>query len=489
MKVKHLLVVLVWAGVLFGFEDVSFSARTLGLGGDHAALSDDAFSHIVNPALPARWQRPVVALTVPYGGIFNTTFTYVQPVRGLGCIGGSLFYREIMGVTFGDNLIEADGRFFLAVPIGRFFSFGASLGAVSQVYFSGTGEYPLPLKRLEPGPILAVSGAFSSPIGISAGVSFSEWWLGRGPLLQCGLSWKSTLKKGFLSSYLVAANVEVKDNVLKLHGGGEVFVLKDIVGLRAGFRYGSDSLSGFSPTLGLTLRTHRVEKTDFELHYGLNVDELSPHHQLSLVVLFGDARKVEKDSIMAAQAERARRLREEALERERDRLKAELAEIENERAALERQREDIERLRREAFDRLSRMNGLNMADEDSLIHITIAETALRFEEGSAEIPFTQGYKVLAAIAEFLLNYSNSSLLIEVHTDNTEIPEEVLSQYLNNRTLSEARARNINRYFTEVEGLASSRVSARGKGSGEPMGDNETEEGRAINRRVEVYISK
>ena len=57
--IKWWIVPLAAAGVLFAYEDVSFSARTLGLGGDQAAVADDAFSSITNPALPARWMRPV----------------------------------------------------------------------------------------------------------------------------------------------------------------------------------------------------------------------------------------------------------------------------------------------------------------------------------------------------------------------------------------------------------------------------------------------
>ncbi|MBD3286053.1 hypothetical protein GF338_06915, partial [candidate division WOR-3 bacterium] len=141
---------------ILGYEDVSFSARTLGMGGDQAAILDDPFSHIANPALSARWKRPATALNSSLTGVFTTSFTYVQPVKDVGVVGGNLFFRQMLGITAGDDLREADGRFFLAVPIGRVFSIGASAGSVSQEFFSESGGYPLPLRRFESGPILAM---------------------------------------------------------------------------------------------------------------------------------------------------------------------------------------------------------------------------------------------------------------------------------------------------------------------------------------------
>lgn len=500
---KRIGVLLLMTGGLLAYEDVSFSARTLGLGGDQAAVSDDAFSHIINPALPARWNRPVVAFTSPYGHIFNISFAYVQPVQGLGTLGGSLFYRDITGVTFGDHLTEADGRFFIAIPVGRFFSFGASLGAVSQVYFSEGGGYPLSRRRFEPGPILAVGGTACSPFGLSAGFSVSEWWPERSPLLQCGISRESKLTKGLMTSFLVAGDVAYKENVIKLHGGGELFFLKDIIGLRAGFRYGSDSLSGFSLATGFTLRTHRVEKTDFEMHYGLIFDDISyegldPIHQLSLAVLIGDARKAEKDSIKIAQAERARKLREQALARERDKLRAELDAIEQERSALEAEREDIERLRHEALAALGRLRGVEFAENDTFIRITVTEAALKFGEDAAEIPFPQGYYTLDKVAGFLFHYPNNGIVVECHTnvplppESSEEPEEASEtgespRYKNAKALTTARAKIIRRYFVEVKGIPSSNITARGAGDSKPLVEDDA--ANPANRRVEITINK
>ncbi len=497
--IKWWIVPLAAAGVLFAYEDVSFSARTLGLGGDQAAVADDAFSPIANPALPARWQRPVTSIcAVLYSGNFYWTAAYSQPVRGLGNIGGSLLYLRSPG--FADRGSgDADVRFFWAIPCRPYFNLGAAIGNHStwrspEFYF-----YPFE-GRFTTGAFFSVGGVAFTPKGFNLGFSLAEmpFDLSSPAIFRTGIGWGPVLEKpGVLSSLLLAANTDFRfgsNAAFKLHLGAETYLFRGHLGLRAGMRYGTDELSGFSPTLGVTLRTHRLQKTDFELCYGtaLNygtADTSMILHQLSLSVLFGDARKAEKDSILAEQAERARRLREEALARERDRLRAELENINKERAAIERERSDIERLRREALEEVGRIHGLGIVDTDSLINITLTDQALRFDEGSAQIPFPDGYRVLARIAEFLANYPGKVLRIEAHTDNVPLAEGFRERYKDNQTLSEARAEVVRSYFVNVEGIRASLITAKGLGSKEPVADNETEEGRAQNRRIMILIRK
>lgn len=269
--------------------------------------------------------------------------------------------------------------------------------------------------------------------------------------------------------------------------------MKNHLGIRAGvqkiFCLNDGNQSAPDLTFGISLRTCRIEKTDFELNYGgvfkNNIFGRGLIHQLDLVVRPGNARKAERDSMLAAQAERARRLREEALERERDRLRAELQNVQNEREALERQRQDIARMRKEALEKLSRIAGVGVQDTDSLITVTLSERALDFDSTSVDIPFPRGYKVLSGVAAFLVNYPNNRIVVQVHTDNSPLPEA----YRDSRALTSARAEVIKRYFVEVEGVSEGRITVRGLGDTKPLADNDTEEGRAQNRRVEIVVIK
>ena len=77
--------------------------------------------------------------------------------------------------------------------------------------------------------------------------------------------------------------------------------------------------------------------------------------------------------------------------------------------------------------------------------------------------------------------ANENLIVQIigHTDSVG-SEEV------NQQISEARAQSAADYLT-AKGIAKDRIVVEGKGELEPIGSNETREGRALNRRVEVKI--
>ncbi len=80
----------------------------------------------------------------------------------------------------------------------------------------------------------------------------------------------------------------------------------------------------------------------------------------------------------------------------------------------------------------------------------------------------------------LEKYSNTNIEIQGHTDSTG-PEEY------NQALSERRARSVAGYLA-VQGLQDERLSTVGFGETTPRYDNDTEEGRAQNRRVDFLIT-
>ena len=57
----------------------------------------------------------------------------------------------------------------------------------------------------------------------------------------------------------------------------------------------------------------------------------------------------------------------------------------------------------------------------------------------------------------------------------------------NRRLSEKRAKSVFDYLMVDQGVSSKRMEFEGKGIHEPIADNSTVEGRALNRRVEIII--
>lgn len=86
---------------------------------------------------------------------------------------------------------------------------------------------------------------------------------------------------------------------------------------------------------------------------------------------------------------------------------------------------------------------------------------------------------LDKIAENLTQNPDSLIDVYGHTDSTETQQH-------NQTLSENRARTVGDYLT-TRGISASRIRTQGFGSSLPLASNDTFEGRARNRRVEIKI--
>lgn len=86
---------------------------------------------------------------------------------------------------------------------------------------------------------------------------------------------------------------------------------------------------------------------------------------------------------------------------------------------------------------------------------------------------------LDQVAQSMIDYPDSLIDVYGHTDSTGSNEY-------NQTLSENRARTIANYLIS-RGVSAARVRSQGFGETMPIATNDTEEGRAKNRRVEIKI--
>lgn len=88
---------------------------------------------------------------------------------------------------------------------------------------------------------------------------------------------------------------------------------------------------------------------------------------------------------------------------------------------------------------------------------------------------------LTQVAEVLLADRDRQVVVEGHTDSQ-------GKAAYNEKLSQDRADSVRTYLVS-QGIASDRVEAIGKGETDPVSTNDTPEGRAMNRRVEIIIDK
>ena len=115
------------------------------------------------------------------------------------------------------------------------------------------------------------------------------------------------------------------------------------------------------------------------------------------------------------------------------------------------------------------------------LEISIQDVVL-FNSGDAEV--LNSVSPLLVQISGVLNGLDNSIRIAGHTDNVPIYN---AKYRSNWDLSAMRAINIMNFMVEKGGLQPQRFSIEGYGQYSPKYDNATEEGRAKNRRVEIFL--
>lgn len=105
---------------------------------------------------------------------------------------------------------------------------------------------------------------------------------------------------------------------------------------------------------------------------------------------------------------------------------------------------------------------------------------LNFATGSANLT-TESDKQISNLSEILKAYPKFNVRIEGHTDNT-------GDAAKNKTLSSNRAKSVKEALI-AKGISAGRIDTAGLGQTKPIADNNTEEGRLQNRRVEMYFVK
>lgn len=104
---------------------------------------------------------------------------------------------------------------------------------------------------------------------------------------------------------------------------------------------------------------------------------------------------------------------------------------------------------------------------------------VKFQTGSAALT-PDGQQQLAAVVTAVKACPDTKLTVIGHTDNTG------NDGINN-PLSENRAKSVAAYLVS-QGIATDAVSSQGAGSSEPIASNDTEAGRAQNRRTEIMVN-
>ncbi|MDR3284349.1 MAG: flagellar motor protein MotB [Treponema sp.] len=131
-----------------------------------------------------------------------------------------------------------------------------------------------------------------------------------------------------------------------------------------------------------------------------------------------------------------------------------------------------------------RSNRISVTSDERAVVISLVGDNF-FASGSAELNIDTTRETLLRLAQFLSSpdAAKRRFRVEGHTDNT--PAEV-ARWPNNWELSAARAINVLRYLSDY-GVDEKQFSVAGYADTRPKFSNETAEGRAYNRRVDIVI--
>lgn len=129
-------------------------------------------------------------------------------------------------------------------------------------------------------------------------------------------------------------------------------------------------------------------------------------------------------------------------------------------------------------------NGLTIEQKNGKVYVSM-ENKLLFGSGSWSVG-TEGKKAVKQLGDVLAQNPDISVLIEGHTD--DVPYSATGQISGNWDLSVKRATAIVKLLTENPKIDPANLTAAGRSEFAPVATNETNEGKAKNRRIEVILT-
>jgi chemotaxis protein MotB len=167
------------------------------------------------------------------------------------------------------------------------------------------------------------------------------------------------------------------------------------------------------------------------------------------------------------------RIAKEELRKKREKLDRELAARGTSLSELASKADAAVRMLREA--------GHEVTYENGRFHIIVADE-FGYQTGSATVG-PKGREALNVVAQVMYDSPGVSAIIVGHTDTVSIRGKA-----DNWSLSTERANAVVRVLEDIYNINPKRLTAAGSSKFNPRASNATEEGRQLNRRVEIFIN-
>ena len=187
-----------------------------------------------------------------------------------------------------------------------------------------------------------------------------------------------------------------------------------------------------------------------------------------------------KEKSMAAEQERLNKLKAE-LDASSKRLSELEAYIAAKDASMKKLKETLSKSLK-AFEG----KGLTVEQRNGKVYVSM-ENKLLFGTGSWAVG-AEGKTAVVAVGKVLADNPDISVLIEGHTDDDKILGNIGGGIENNWDLSTKRATAIVNILSENKGVKKDNLTAAGRGEYAPLMSNDTPEGKAKNRRIEIILT-
>jgi chemotaxis protein MotB len=120
----------------------------------------------------------------------------------------------------------------------------------------------------------------------------------------------------------------------------------------------------------------------------------------------------------------------------------------------------------------------------NLVRVTLADNLL-FPSASAQLS-ESGKAALARLAPALKDLSSQRIVVKGFSDDSPVGMPLMQRIVSNVELSKARAAAV-QSFLAAQGVPQDIIYISGLGESHPVASNDTEQGRAQNRRVEIDV--
>lgn len=218
-----------------------------------------------------------------------------------------------------------------------------------------------------------------------------------------------------------------------------------------------------------------------------------------------NAQRASQEAALSAEKSR---LQEEikALQEQKTDIEAKKESLEHDMAGLdeklhltEKQAEEIKALKDEEINRLKgtydnlvkdlqgeiEKGEIKVTQIRNRLSVNLVEKVL-FDSGQADVK-SKGKEILKKVGTILKDIKGKEIRIEGYTDNIPIGGALQKKFPTNWELSAQRATNVLRFLEDEAGVEGGMLSAVGYGPFHPVASNETPQGRAENRRIEILL--